>query len=301
MTALSIRNLSKNYGTFAALKDFSAEIAPGTVFGLLGPNGAGKTTTFKCLLGLSRADSGEALFDGMPLQPQFFDRIAYVPEKSVLYDWMTIGQHLEMQKRAFSAFSARRAEELLALFDLDPRKRVRNLSKGMRTGAALVMAFSANPDLLVLDEPTSGLDPLNQRAVLKLIIDAAADGKTIIFSSHQIGQVERAAEHIAILQNGKLLLAGAVEDLKSEYKIVEGIFSDERISSNGLARDPRVTRVETTGRVLRTIVRDDSSGVAAELERLGASNVRMVDLNLEDIFLNAVSPNTPAGEIVEQA
>ncbi len=299
MSTISIRNLTKTYGTFDAVKDFSADIEAGTVFGLLGPNGAGKTTTFKCMLGLATTTSGDVLFEGQPLAPALFERLAYVPEKSVLYDWMTIGEHLEMQRRAFARFDAARAKELLALFDLDAKKKVRRLSKGMRTATALCMAFSNNPDILILDEPTSGLDPVNQRAVLKLIIDASAQGKTILFSSHQIGQVERAAENIAILQKGRLLVGGPVDDLKAGWKIVEAIFADDQFSTNGIASDPRVHRIERTGRILRLSVHQDSEALVAELTKMGA-NVRIVDLNLEDIFLNAVDPATDTTDLVEQ-
>ncbi|GAC1358931.1 MAG: ABC transporter ATP-binding protein [Vulcanimicrobiaceae bacterium] len=300
MSTISIRNLSKNYGSFAALTDFSVDIEPGTVFGLLGPNGAGKTTTFKCMLGLANATSGTVLFDGQPLTPALFEHLAYVPEKSVLYDWMTIGEHLEMQRRAFARFDANRAQELLTLFDLNAKKRVRSLSKGMRTAAALCMAFALNPDILILDEPTSGLDPVNQRSVLKLIIDASAQGKTILFSSHQIGQVERAAENIAILQKGKLIVAGSVDDLKSGWKIVEAIFDTDQFTTNGVASDARVHRVERTGRILRLSIHNDSDGIVAEMNKLGATNVRTVDLNLEDIFLNAVDPATDSSDLVEK-
>ena len=286
--SISIRNLTKSYGKFTAVRDFSADIESGSVFGLLGPNGAGKTTTFKCMLGLARADQGTVLYDGATLTPATFERLAYVPERSVLYDWMTIGEHLEMQRRSFARYSSARAHELLALFDLDPKKKVKKLSKGMRTAAALVMAFAAEPEILILDEPTSGLDPVNQRSVLKLIIDASAQGKTIIFSSHQIGQVERAAEHIAILRKGALSLSGSVDDLKSGWKIVEGIFESDQFSINGFAGDGSIARLERTGRILRATVKAHPDAIAAAMTQMGATNVRELDLNLEDIFLTAV-------------
>jgi ABC-2 type transport system ATP-binding protein len=300
MTAISIRNLTKNYGPFVAVNNFSADIAAGSVFGLLGPNGAGKTTTFKCMLGLARPTAGSVLFDGQALEPALFERLAYVPEKSVLYDWMTIREHLEMQRRAFTRFDAARAKELLALFDLNEKKKVRSLSKGMRTATALCMAFANNPDILVLDEPTSGLDPVNQRAVLKLIIDASAQGKTVLFSSHQIGQVERAAENIAIMQKGKLLVGGSIDDLKAGWKIVEAIFDTDGFATNGLNGDPRIHRMERTGRILRLSVHTGADALVDELTKMGA-NVRAVDLNLEDIFLNAVDPATDTTDLVEKA
>ncbi len=151
---------------------------------------------------------------------------------------------------------------------------------------------------MVLDEPTSGLDPINQRSVLKLIIDASAQGSTIVLSSHQIGQVERAADHIAVLKHGKVALAGAVDDLKADSKVVEVIFESEAMPLNGLAEDSRITRLERTGRILRLTVNAGSESIAKQLSSMGARSVRVVDLNLEDIFLNAVDPGY-AADVVE--
>ena len=291
--SIAIDHLTKRYGAFTAVDDVCIDVPSGSVFGLLGPNGAGKTTTFKCMLGLAAPSSGTTRFDGEPLTPQTFGRLAYVAERSTLYDWMTVGEHLEMQRRAFARYDAARARQLLELFALESRTRVRRLSKGMRTALSVVLAFSIEPEILVLDEPTSGLDPLNQRAVLKLIIDAAARGKTVLFSSHQIGQVERAADHIAVLKRGRVVLSGAVDDLKGGSKIVEGIFASETIALNGLSGDARISRVEQTGRILRLTVSAGSDAFAHQLSVMGAQSVRVVDLNLEDIFLNAVDPTLP--------
>jgi ABC-2 type transport system ATP-binding protein len=292
--SISIQHLTKKYGTFAAVDDVSIEIPSGSVFGLLGPNGAGKTTTFKCMLGLANATSGTVRFDGKPLAPQTFEQLSYVPERSALYEWMTASEHLEMHKRAFSRFNDKRAGELMELFSLESRKRVRAMSKGMRTALSVVMAFAIDPDIMVLDEPTSGLDPVNQRSVLKLVIDASAQGKTIILSSHQIGQVERAADHIAVLKNGAVVLSGAVDDLKAGSKIVEGVFPSDAIALNGLSSDARISRVEKTGRIVRLTVSSDGDVLAQQLSMMGAQSVRIVDLNLEDIFLNAVDAGQTA-------
>lgn len=286
--SISIEHLTKTYGKFTAVDDVTIDIPSGSVFGLLGPNGAGKTTTFKCMLGLASMTSGRVHFDGKPISPQSFGRLAYVPERSVLYEWMSAAEHLEMQRRAFPRYNAKRAQELMQLFSLEGRKRVRNMSKGMRTALSVVLAFSIEPDIMILDEPTSGLDPVNQRSVLKLIIDAAAQGSTIVFSSHQIGQVERAADHIAVLQRGKVVLAGSVDDLKAGSKIVEGIFESDAIALNGLGHEAGVSRVEKTGRIVRVTVTSGGDALATQLAALGAQSVRIVDLNLEDIFLNAV-------------
>jgi ABC-2 type transport system ATP-binding protein len=298
MSNITISHLRKLYGPVAAVDDFSLEIPSASVFGLLGPNGAGKTTTFKCMLGLAQPTSGEIRYDGRPLTPPAFERIAYVPERSVLYDWMTVAEHLEMNRRAFTRFDAARAAELLATFNVDARKRARALSKGMRTAVMVAIAFARNAEVLILDEPTGGLDPINQRHVLSLMINEAAKGNSVIFSSHQIGQVERAAEQIAVMDRGRLVLHGLVDDLKGDRKIVEGIFPDVSFTLDGFASDPRVTRIERTERIVRLLVNAGADDVAARLAGAGAMGVRVLDLNLEDIFLYAVAPETPTADIV---
>jgi ABC-2 type transport system ATP-binding protein len=133
------------------------------------------------------------------------------------------------------------------------------------------------------------LDPINQRHVLNLIINESARGATVIFSSHQIGQVERAAERIAVIDRGRLALEGDVDDLKADRKIVEAILPSENFALNGIAGDPHISRLDRNGRVVR----------ALRFEALGASGLRIVDLNLEDIFLYAVSPSDATADVVE--
>jgi ABC-2 type transport system ATP-binding protein len=287
---LTVEHLTKRYGGVSAVDDVSFEVPRGSVFGLLGPNGAGKTTTFKCLLGLARPNGGQMLLDGAPLTPKTFERLAYVPERSALYEWMSVREHLMMQRRDFARFDPSRARELAELFGLDPRKRVRSLSKGLRTALSVVLAFSIDPDVLVLDEPTSGLDPLNQHAVVKLIVETAARGRTIVFSSHQIGHVERAADHIAVLKRGRVVLSGAVDSLKAGFTIVEGVFPSDTVALSALRGDGRVSRIEQIGRTVRLTVSRDGELVAQRLSEAGADSVRVADLNLEDVFLNAVDP-----------
>jgi ABC-2 type transport system ATP-binding protein len=292
MSTISIQHLRKTYGPYVALDDLTLDIPEGTVFGLLGPNGAGKSTSFKCVLGLVRPTSGSVLIGGAPLVPQTYERIAYVPEKSVLYDSMTVAEHVEMQRRAFRTFKPSKALELLTLFGVDPRKRVRALSKGMKTATMVALAIAREAEILILDEPTSGLDPVNQRHVLNLIINESARGASVIFSSHQIGQVERAAERIAVIDRGRLVLEGAVDDLKSDRKIVEAILPSEDFSINGLTSDSRIMHLDRNGRVVRALTAHDAGDVLASIEALGASGGRILDLSLEDIFLYAVEGNS---------
>ncbi len=297
-STLTVSHLRKTYGPYVAVDDLSFEVPEGCVFGLLGPNGAGKSTTFKCMLGLARATAGSVLFGGKPLEPALFESIAYVPERSVLYDWMTVAEHVEMQRRAFTSFDPKAAYELLAQFGIDPRKKARALSKGMKTATMVALAIARRAQTLILDEPTSGLDPINQRHVLNLIINESARGATVIFSSHQIGQVERAAESIAVIDRGRLALEGAVDDLKAGRKIVEAIFPSETYALDGVSGDSRVARLDRTGRIVRALVTSDAGEFVTRLEALGGSGVRIVDLNLEDIFLYAVAPSDATADVV---
>ena len=296
MQTIEIDHLTKRYGLTAAVDDLTLRVPKGSVCGLLGPNGAGKTTTFKCMLGLAHLTSGTVRFDGVPLVPQTFERLSYVPEKSMLYEWMTGAEHLEVMRRSYMRYDAGRAAELTALFGLDLSKTTRTLSRGQRTALMLVLAFCTLPEILVLDEPASGLDPIHQRSVLDLVIDAAAGGATVIFSSHQITQVERAADRLAIIKNGRLILEGSLDELKSSERIVEAIFEQPPIL-NGLAHDPRVRRISQSGRVVRVHVRYDSEGFASALTALGSKHVEILDQGLEDIFLNAVAGTVAEREV----
>jgi ABC-2 type transport system ATP-binding protein len=285
---IAIDDLSKRYGAFKAVSNLSLDVEEGSICGLLGPNGAGKTTTFKCMLGFARPSAGAIRIFGEPLHPATFERLAYVPERSVLYGWMTIAQHLELQRRSFKHYDDKRAHELLATFGLDPAKRTKRLSKGQQTAVALILAFSIRPRVLILDEPASGLDPIFQRVAIDLMIDAAANGATILFSSHQITQVERAADRIAILKNGRLILDAEVDTLKSDEKVVEAVFDHAVPALDGLSDDVRVRRLERSGRIVRAYVHAEAGEIMRLLSAYEPRSISVVDLNLEDIFLNAV-------------
>jgi ABC-2 type transport system ATP-binding protein len=291
MTAplISLKGVTKRYGSFTAVDDVSLDVAEGSICGLLGPNGAGKTTTFKCLLGFAKASAGTITIEGAPVTPATFETMSYVPERAALYDNLTIADHLTLYRRSYKNYDDARARELLALFDLDPRKYAQKLSKGMRTAVALTLAFSIRPRVLILDEPSSGLDPVHQRHVLDLMIDASANGASVLFSSHQVGQVERAADSVAIMKRGKLIVSSVIDDLKTGEKIIEAVFTGPIPDLNGLADDPNILRIEQVGSTLRAVTRDDSDAIAQRIFALHPKSIRTIDLNLEEIFMNAVS------------
>ncbi len=283
---ISISKLTKRYKDVLAVDDVTLEIPGGSVCGLLGRNGAGKTTTFKCLLGFARPDAGEIRFDGETLSPKTFERLGYVPERPQLYPWMTVAQHVEVARRSQPRFDAARTNELLATFRLPPKRPAKKLSKGQQTALALTVALSMNPSLLVLDEPASGLDPVLQRAVLDILIDAAQAGATIVLSSHQIGQIDRAADRVAIMRDGKIVLAGEIDDLRAAAKVVEGTFEGGVPELSGLSG---IVRIERAGTTLRAYANGGHDAIVARFGALGARGVRVLDRSLEDLFLDAVS------------
>jgi ABC-2 type transport system ATP-binding protein len=284
-----VRNLSKCYGRKHAVDDLSFEVNKGSIFGLLGTNGAGKTTTFKCMLGLARATSGEVRFFGEPLNASMFSSLSYVPEQPALYDRMTGREHLEYARRSFRSYDPKAAHQLVDLFGLDVCRQTRKLSKGQKSALAITLAFAIRPQILVLDEPSAGLDPVHQRHVLDLMIDAAAGGATILFSSHQIGQVERAADHVAIMHRGKTVVQGEVEQLRADEKVIEATFDGPAPVIGGLENDAHVRRVTRQGRLLRVYVRGGGNGVASAVESARPTSLRVMNQNLEDIFLAAVA------------
>ncbi len=283
---IAIRGLTKQYKDVLAVDDVTLDVPSGSVCGLLGRNGAGKTTTFKCLLGFARPETGEVRFDGEQLTPRTFVKLAYVPERPQLYPWLSVAQHVELVRRTQPLYDDAFARELLATFRLDGGKKAKRLSKGQQTALALTIALATRPSLLILDEPASGLDPVMQRAVLDIIIERATSGATVLLSSHQIGQIERAADHVAIMRDGKLVVSGELDDLRAAAKIVEATF-EEGIPTLGVLDG--VTRVERAGHTVRVFADGTADRIATQLGALGGRGVRVLDRTLEDLFLDAVS------------
>jgi len=286
---LAIEHLTKTYKTTRAVDDLMLSVPTGCIFGLLGRNGAGKTTTFGCALGLARPDSGAIWFDGRVLTPDALQNIAFVPETPALDGWMTGAQHIEYHRRIYKRFDMLHARELAERFEVPLNRHVRKLSKGQKTSIALLLAFAQRADLIFLDEPASGLDPYMQLRLLDLVVQDGADGTTISISSHQIGHIERAAENVAIIDRGKIVVQGNLDELRSGYKVVEAPFTRPPQLA-GLRSNAAVSRIEEHGVLVRVHVTRDAGTIVQTLAQLGANSVRTIDRTLEDIFLATISP-----------
>ena len=229
-TVVEIRNLSRSFGSKQALADVSLSVARGAVFGLVGENGAGKTTLIKHLLGLLRAQQGSVRVFGLdPVAdpPGVLSRIGYLSEDRDLPDWMSVEELVNFTQAFFPQWDKRLAAELLATFELDPRQNVKSLSRGQRARAGLLVALAHRPKLLVLDEPSSGLDPIVRRDILAAIIRTVADeGRTVLFSSHLLDEVERVADQVTMLHAGQLVLSQPLDDLLGTHRRVTLRFAE---------------------------------------------------------------------------
>jgi ABC-2 type transport system ATP-binding protein len=220
---IQIDRLSKSYRRQVALDDVSFDVPPGVVFALLGENGAGKTTTIRIMLGLTAADSGRVQVIGLDSHSsgeEIRRRVGYVPERPALYDWMSVAEMGWFAAGFYGNGFLPEYRKLATGFGLPESRKIKELSKGMRSKVALSLALAHQPELLIMDEPTSGLDTMVRREFLESMVDVAAAGRTVFLSSHQINEVERVADMVAILREGKLVLVEPLDELKKQIREV---------------------------------------------------------------------------------
>jgi ABC-2 type transport system ATP-binding protein len=228
--AIRLDNVTKQFGAQKALDGVSLDVPAGTVFALLGENGAGKTTAIRILLGLTQADAGRSTVLGLDSWregKQVRSRVGYVAERPTLYDWMTVNEIGWFTGGFYGSGFYDRYLRLAADYELPTNRQIKHLSKGMRAKVALSLALAHEPELLILDEPTSGLDTLVRREFLEGMVDLAAAGRTVFLSSHQIGEVERVADIIAILREGRLVLVERLDTLKDEIRELNITLADD--------------------------------------------------------------------------
>ena len=287
--AVETRDLGRRFGKFEAVRGVSLRVPRGTVFGLLGVNGAGKSTIIKMIMGHLRPTCGEVRVLGRRLEDDLVEvrrRVAYVSENRYLYEWMTVAESIRFTRAFHEAWDDRKAEGLLRRFSLPADKKVRQLSRGNRARLCLLLALSYNPELIVLDEPTSGLDPIVRRDFIENIVaEIAEEGKTVLFSSHIVEEVERVADYVGIIHDGELLLVSTLDDIKASYRRV-------RYATNGtrpdLAGVPGVLAVETGRHEQVLTVRGLGEETLLALGERGVRHPEVLPISLEDIFVNTV-------------
>jgi len=284
---ISLVNVAKAFGPTRALDGLDLRVEPGDVHGFLGPNGAGKTVTIRVLLGLLRADSGVArLFGADPWADavELHRRLAYVPGDVNLWPGLSGGEIIDLLGRLRGGIDHRRRDELIARFALDPRKKSRTYSKGNRQKVALIAALSSRVDLLLLDEPTSGLDPLMESVFQSCILEATADGTTVLLSSHILAGVEALCDRVTIIRQGRAVQHGTLDELRSLTRT--SIDVRTRVPLTDFDTRAGVHRVRVDDDRLRFDV--DGSAIDEVMRQLGeAGVVSLVSQppTLEELFL----------------
>ncbi len=278
--------LSKSFGTARVLQGVDLTIPRGSVTGLLGKNGSGKSTLLKCLLGLLKPSSGTARIlgeDGWNLSAEAKAQLGYVAQEVSLYSWMRVRQIIEYTAAFYSTWNQELAIDLAKKWELPTEDRVGPMSQGQQQKLALVLALGHEPDLLILDEPVASLDPSARREFLSTLLEITRDeNRTVLFSTHITTDLERVADHVAVLKEGKIVYHDQLDDLKESVKRLRVTSESDLPSSFGVANS---LRAEVSGKHALVAVAEVGPTLVAEIESRWQASVTVEDLSLEEIFL----------------
>lgn len=290
-TVIETIELKKNYGDHEAVRSLNLSVQAGSVCAFLGQNGAGKSSTIKMLLGMIHPTSGKGTIFGHRIDKEresllIRERVAFVAEDKRLYDYMSVSQIIRFTRSFFPRWNQTIETDLLKRFELPPERKIRQLSKGMRTKLALLLGFARGCELLILDEPTEGLDPVAIEDVLQIVVSLAAEGTTIFFSSHQIAEVEQVADHVLMIDRGKLVLDAPLDRIKEQYRQIQAVFTDP-IEERDL-RLPGIERVRVEGRTASVVASHNVDSIVEHVRMLRAGSIDVLPISLKEIFLEKV-------------
>ncbi|GJM13880.1 MAG: multidrug ABC transporter ATP-binding protein [Pseudohongiella sp.] len=292
-SVVEVKNLSRSFGKTKALDKVNFQASRGQVYGLVGANGAGKTTLIKHLLGLLRAKSGSVrIFGEDPVRnpESVLSHIGYLSEDRDIPDWMSIDELMRYTGAYHSSWDQAYAKELLDTFSLDPSKKISTLSRGMRAQVALISAVAHRPDLLILDEPSSGLDAVVRKDILNAVVRTISEeGRTVIFSSHLLDEVERLSDHVTMIHNGRVVLDSSLEIINNTYQHSSIRFEDPQATA------PQLTdslSIAGNGRSWSAIHHGEAKAFLAATKKLGGEVVESRNATLEEVFVSTVGRNT---------
>jgi ABC-2 type transport system ATP-binding protein len=284
--ALWFDDVTRCFGRRVALDRLNLAVEPGTVLGLVGRNGAGKTTLLRLAHGILYPDRGRIRVLGLdPVEEgiELRARVSLLSEEAALYPWMRVEEIVEFAAALHPRWDRALAGSLSTRLELDPRQRIRTLSRGSRAKVALVLAVACRPELLLLDDPTAGLDPLVRREILEGILEAVSEeGGAVVYASHLVHDIERVADRVAFLDEGKLRLEGTLDGLKDRIRRARAVFDDGAPADADL---PGKIDCRVDGRLLAVVAQADNGELVGALQRLGARDVEIEILSLEEILV----------------
>ena len=284
---IQTRDLTRYFGNKAAVENLNLNVPRGSVFAFLGRNGSGKTTTIRMLLGLDRPTRGEGTilgYDIRALPVEARARIGYLTEEHQLYNWMSVQECGQFQSRFYFRWNEKIFQGVIGHFNLKPAARVRDLSRGERAGLALALTLAPEPELLILDDPTLGLDPVARRSLVEsMIYLTRRSDRTIFFSSHELADVERMADHIAILDRSVLRASCPLETFRQSVQEVRLRFSG---APPPLPEIPGLLQVFRKESELRLTCVHYNGATERVLRTLEPTQLETVPINLEDAFVS---------------
>ena len=281
---IEVRNVIKEFDGFRALDNLSMTVPTGSVYGLVGPNGAGKSTIIRHLTGIYRQDSGEITVDGEPVfeNPAVKSRIAYIPDDIFYYSNASIREMMDFYRSIYPHFDEQRFKKLGEVFELDPKRQMRRLSKGMQKQAAFWIAVSLRPDILVLDEPVDGLDPVMRRQIWSIIMaDVAESGTTVLVSSHNLRELEDVCDCVGIMNKGKIMIERSLNELQENIVKIQLALPDGATLPDGLD----ILHKSSTGRLQSLIMHGTQEELTEKLQAANPLFIDAVPLTLEEIFI----------------
>ena len=283
---IQVTNTVKRFDGFAALDGVSLSVPAGSVYGLVGPNGAGKSTLIRCLTGIYRQDEGELAIDGQSVweNEALKSRVAAIADDWYYFPQATIRDMCRFYRGFYPSFSMERYEKCKEVFQIDEKRPLRRLSKGMQKQAAFWLTLSAMPDYLILDEPVDGLDPVMRRQVWSLVLgDVAQRGTTVLVSSHNLRELEDVCDHVGIMNKGKVLLERSLTDLQENIVKLQAVWKPGEAPV--LPAPLEVLHTSHVGRVCTYIVRGTAAAVTERMEQFRPLMLEALPLSLEEIFI----------------
>ena len=283
---IHVENVTKHFEKFKALDNMNIHVPKGVVYGIVGPNGAGKTTVINHITGVLIPESGTVMVDGEPVYENkaIKQRILSIADDWFYFSTATIKEMAKFYENVYENFNRERYNAIKQIFDIDEKKQIRKLSKGMKKQVAFWITLSCMPDVLILDEPLDGLDPVMRKQILNLIIaDVSERGMTVLVSSHNLRELEDICDHVGIIFDGKMVIEKSLDDLKGAVKKYQVLLSDLDMAE--VEKELDVLHKSKIGSITTFIVKDLNGNSEAIIKKLSPQLCESVKLTLEEVFI----------------